>query len=110
VVFYRRVQGAGAALAKLAALEAARGSFDDAHAAVTRRCGPIIGKRQIEESAVNAAAGILAFDAARIPEPYTPSALLVLSADCKGIVMRAPGHSGRPPRRPPRSWGRCGPG
>jgi hypothetical protein len=73
-------------LAKLAALEAARGSFDDAHAAVTRRCGPVIGKRQIEESAVNA--DIPAFYAARIPEPCTPSALLVLSADCKGIVMR----------------------
>jgi hypothetical protein len=31
-----------------AALEAARGSFDAAHAAVTRRCGPVIGKRQLE--------------------------------------------------------------
>ena len=75
-------------LAKLAAVEAARGSFDDAHAAIARRCGPVIGKRQIEESAVNAAAGIPAFYAARVPEPCTPSALLVLSADCKGIVMR----------------------
>jgi hypothetical protein len=75
-------------LAKLAAVEAARGSFDDAHAAVARRCGPVIGKRQIEESAVNAAADIPAFYAARVPEPCTPSALLVLSADCKGIVMR----------------------
>jgi hypothetical protein len=75
-------------LAKLAAVEAARGSFDDAHAAIARRCGPVIGKRQVEESAVNAAADIPAFYAARIPEPRTPSALLVLSADCKGIVMR----------------------
>jgi hypothetical protein len=75
-------------LAKLAAIEAARGSFDDAHAAIARRCGPVIGKRQIEESVVNAAAGIPAFYAARIPEPCTPSALVVLSADCKGIVMR----------------------
>jgi hypothetical protein len=75
-------------LAKLAAIEAARGSFDDAHAAIARRCGPVIGKRQIEESVVNAAVGIPAFYAARIPEPCTPSALVVLSADCKGIVMR----------------------
>jgi hypothetical protein len=28
------------AVARLAALEAARGSFEAAHAAVTRRCGP----------------------------------------------------------------------
>jgi hypothetical protein len=59
-------------LAKLAALEAARGSFDAAHAAVARRCGPVIGKRQLEQAAVNAAADIPAFYAARVPEPCTP--------------------------------------
>ena len=75
-------------LAMLAALEAARASFDAAHAAITRRCGPVMGKRQLEESVVNAAADIPAFYAARIPEPCTASALVVLSADCKGIVMR----------------------
>ena len=76
-------------LAKLAAIEAPRGSFDDAHAAVTRRCGPVIGKRQIEDSVVDAAADIPAFYAARIPEPCPPQSLLVMSADCKCIVMRA---------------------
>jgi len=75
-------------LAKLACLEAARGSFDGAHAAVTRRCGKVIGKRQVEESVVRAAADIPAFYASRIPEPCTPSALVVLSADGKGVVMR----------------------
>jgi hypothetical protein len=55
---------------KLAALEAAHGSFE------------------AEESVVRSAADIPAFYAARIPEPCTLSALLVLSADCKGIVMR----------------------
>jgi hypothetical protein len=75
-------------LAKLAALEAARGSFDAAHAAVARRCGPVIGKRQLEQSVVHAAADIPAFYAARVPEPCMPPTLLVLSADCKGIVMR----------------------
>ena len=75
-------------LAKLAALEAARGSFGAAHAAIARRCGPVIGKRQLEQSVVHAAADIPAFYAARIPEPCTPPTLLVLSADCKGIVMR----------------------
>jgi hypothetical protein len=39
-------------LAKLAALEAARSSFESAHDAITRRCGPVIGKRQAEESVV----------------------------------------------------------
>lgn len=75
-------------LAKLAAIEAPRGSFDDAHDAVTRRCGPVMGKRQLEESVVNGAADIPAFYAARIPEPCTPETLLILSADCKGVVMR----------------------
>ena len=75
-------------LARLAAIEAARGSFEAAHAAVARRCGNVIGKRQLEESVVNAAAGIPAFYAARIPEPCTSRTLVVLSADSKGIVMR----------------------
>ena len=75
-------------LAKLAALEAARGWFDGAHDAIASRCGPVIGKPQIEESVLNAAADIPAFCAARVPEPCTPETLLVMSADCKGIVMR----------------------
>ena len=75
-------------LAKLAVIEAARGSFDDAREAVTRRCGPVIGKRQIEESVVHAAADIPAFYAARVPHPWTSSTLLIMSADCQGIVMR----------------------
>ena len=76
------------ALARLAAVEATRGSFEAAHAAITRRCGPVIGKRQIEQAVVSAAAGIAAFYAARIPVPCTVSTLLVISADAKGIVMR----------------------
>ena len=54
-------------LARLAVLEAARGSFEAAHAAITGRCGPVIGKRQIEQAVVNAARDITAFYAARIP-------------------------------------------
>jgi hypothetical protein len=72
-------------LAKLAAIEAARGSFDAAHDAVTRRCGPVIGKRQLEQAVTGAAADIPAFYAARIPEPCTPGTLLIMSADCKVI-------------------------
>jgi hypothetical protein len=75
-------------LAELAAVEAARGSFDAAHAAIARRCGNVIGKRQLERAVTGAAADIPAFYAARVPEPCTPPTLLVLSADCKGIVMR----------------------
>jgi hypothetical protein len=75
-------------LAMLAAIEAARGSFDAAHAAITRRCGPVMGKRQAGVSVVHAAADIPAFYAARIPQPCTRGTLLIMSADCKGIVMR----------------------
>jgi hypothetical protein len=75
-------------LAKLAAIEAARGSFGAAHDAIARRCGNVIGKRQLEQAVTGAAAGIPAFYAARVPEPCTPETLVVLSADCKGIVMR----------------------
>ena len=76
------------ALARLAALEAVRGSFEAAHAAVTRRCGPVIGKRQVEQAVVSAACDIAAFYAARVPVPCTASTLLVISADARGIVMR----------------------
>jgi hypothetical protein len=76
------------ALARLAVLGAARGSFETAHAAITGRCGPVIGKRQVEQAVVNAAGDIPAFCAARIPVPCTASTLLVISADAKGIVMR----------------------
>ncbi|MGH3125128.1 MAG: ISKra4 family transposase, partial [Streptosporangiaceae bacterium] len=75
-------------LAKLACLEAARSSYESAHDAIARRCGNVIGKRQAGESAVRSAADVPAFYAARVPEPCTPQSLLVMSADCKGIVMR----------------------
>jgi hypothetical protein len=75
-------------LAKLAAVEAVRGSFEAAHAAVARRCGNVIGKRQVEDSVTGSAADIPAFYAARIPGPCTPGTLLILSSDCKGVAMR----------------------
>lgn len=76
------------ALARLAELEAARGSFEAAYAAVTRRCGPVIGKRQIEQAVVRAAGTLQLFYSARVPLPCTASTLLVISADAKGIVMQ----------------------
>lgn len=75
-------------LRRLAAREAIRGSFQAAHAAVTDRCGPVIGKRQIEELTVATAGDVEAFYASRPPQPYTDDTLLVLSADAKGVVMR----------------------
>jgi hypothetical protein len=78
-------------LAKLAVVEAARGSFEAAHAAITRRCGPVIGKRQAGQAVVGAARDIAAFYAVRVPVPCTASTLLVISADAKGIAMRPEG-------------------
>jgi hypothetical protein len=75
-------------LAKLACLEAARGSYDSAHDAIVRRCGKVMGKRQAGEAVVRSAADITAFYASRVPEPCTPESLLVMSADSKGVVMR----------------------
>ena len=75
-------------LEKLACLEAARGSYDSVHDAITRRCGKVMGKRQAEEAVVRSAADITGFYRSRVPGPCTPQSLLVLSADSKGIVMR----------------------
>jgi hypothetical protein len=75
-------------LAKLACLEAARGSYDGAHAAIARRCGKVMGKRQAGDSVVHSATGIPAFCAARVPEPCPAGTLLILSCDSKGVVMR----------------------
>ena len=79
------------ALKKLAAIEAARGSFEAAAAAIERATGTHLGKRQVEQLVQRAAADVDDFYA------HTRSSgsgsgseemLLVLSADGKGIVMR----------------------
>lgn len=75
-------------LRKLAVLEAVRGSFDQALAAVTRTCGQVCAKRQLEALIRAAAVDTAAFYAARTPQPTTSQVLLVLSVDGKGIVMR----------------------
>jgi hypothetical protein len=54
-------------LRKLAAAELARGSFESAAQAVTRATGAVIGKRQVQELALRAAADVDAFHAARRP-------------------------------------------
>jgi len=75
-------------LRRLAAIEAPRGSFDAAAAAITRATGTAVGKRQAEELARRAAADIGAFYATRRPGPAPDDQLLVLTCDGKGIVMR----------------------
>jgi hypothetical protein len=75
-------------LRRLAALEAVRGSFDQATEAIGRRCGQVVGKRGVEQLTVAAATDIDAFYAAVVPQPATDDTLLVCSVDGKGVVMR----------------------
>ena len=91
------------ALARLAAVEAARGSFEAAHAAITRRCGPVIGKRQAEQAVVSAATRYR-----RVLRRPRPGAVHRLDAagdlrrrqrDRDAARSAAPGH--RQSRRPP---------
>lgn len=75
-------------LARLAAVEAPRGSFEEAAAAITRATGARAGKRQLEQLAIAVAAGVDAYYAAHRPAPAASDVLLVMSYDGKGIVMR----------------------
>ncbi|WP_246576840.1 ISKra4 family transposase [Actinospica durhamensis] len=75
-------------LRKLAAIEAVRGSFDDAKTAIERATGTRIGKRQIEQLTERAAVDIEAFYRQAPAAAATAGHLLVLSFDGKGIVMR----------------------
>jgi len=79
-----------AGLARLAAAEAARGSFEDAQAAIERATGVRVGKRQVEDLAAAVAVDVDAFYATRCPGPC-PDRVLLLQADGKGIVMRPDG-------------------
>jgi hypothetical protein len=75
-------------LRRRAAIEAARGSFQAAEQALTRACGKVAGKRQVEQLTVAAASDIDAFYQASAPQPATDDTVLVLSVDGKGVVMR----------------------
>jgi hypothetical protein len=75
-------------LRRLAAIEASRGSFDEARKAIGRATCQQLGKRQIEQLAARGARDFHAFYAQR---QYTATAdedVLVLSCDGKGVVMR----------------------
>ncbi|MER0483580.1 ISKra4 family transposase [Streptomyces sp. Edi2] len=81
-------------LKKLAAVEAARGSFADAQTAVERATGTHTGKRQTIQLVQRTAADIDAFYTFARSASASGSGsgsgemLLVLSADGKGVVMR----------------------
>src|SRR5680860_1263292 len=77
-------------LRELSAVESSRGSFEEAGEAIGRITGVRLGKRQLEQLAVRAAADFDAFysQPTRNQCPAPEGDLLVLSADGKGIVMR----------------------
>ncbi|MDA8185881.1 MAG: ISKra4 family transposase [Actinomycetota bacterium] len=76
-------------LRALAAIEASRGSFEEAADAVERATGVRAGKRQVEALAQRAAVDFEAFYEGKArTDAAAGSDVLVLSADGKGIVMR----------------------
>lgn len=75
-------------LRQLAAIEATRGSYEEAQAAIARASGVGLGKRQVEELARRAAVDVGAFYEENEREPAAAVDTLVLSADGKEIVMR----------------------
>jgi hypothetical protein len=74
-------------LRRLAAIEAARGSFDEARSAIARATGQALGKRQVESLAAKSATDVGAFYETRSGTPCQKGCDLVLSVDGKGIVM-----------------------
>ena len=77
-------------LRRLAAVEAARGSFADTATAIERATGVRLGRRQVEQLAARAAADVDRFYTAHAPDP-APDDVLALSFDGKGVVMRPDG-------------------
>jgi hypothetical protein len=75
-------------LRRLAALEAARGSFEEGRESIERATGERLGKRQVEEMVERAAVDFDAFYAQRVRSSSDPDDALVLTCDGKGIVMR----------------------
>jgi hypothetical protein len=76
-------------LRQLAAVEASRGSFDEAVTAIDRATGQQLGKRQVEGLAGRAAVDFEDFYTSHKPPPSTDSSdVLVVQVDGKGVVMR----------------------
>ena len=75
-------------LRRWSAIEATRGSYDEATAAIERGTGQKVGKRQVESLAERAATDVDAFYSERSAPECAPGDIVVLSVDGKGIVMR----------------------
>ena len=75
-------------LRRLAATEAARGSYDEARSAVLARTGVGVGKRQLEALALATAVDFEAFYRAKDCPAAAPGEVIVISVDGKGVVMR----------------------
>jgi hypothetical protein len=75
-------------LGELAAIEACRGSYEEAKAAISRATGVDLGKRQVEELAARAAVDVDDFYTQATTSSAAEDDTLVISADGKGIVMR----------------------
>ncbi len=73
---------------RLAAIEASRGSFEQAQEAVERTTGQRVGKRQVEQLAQHAAVDFQEFYEMSPRQRTAVGDVVVLSADGKGIVMR----------------------
>jgi len=97
-------------LRRLAAVEAAGGSFEEVRSSIERSTGERLGKRQIEEMVERAAADFDAFYAEQARPAGDPDDVLVLTCDGKASSCgprRCAPPPPRPPRRPPT---RCRPG
>jgi hypothetical protein len=75
-------------LRQLAAIEATRGSYEEAQAAIERATGVGLGKRQVETLTRAASKDVDSFYQNMVREPVEATDILVISADGKGIVMR----------------------
>ncbi len=78
-------------LRELAAIEASRGSFEEAKEAVARATGTVVGHRQVEDLAKASAVDFEAFYD-KEPRPGAEGdEVVVISADGKGVAMRPEG-------------------
>jgi homogentisate 1,2-dioxygenase len=73
------------------AVESARGSFEEAQAAILRSTGQSLAKRQLEQLARRAASDFDSFYEQMQGPAVDEDDVLVISADGKGIVMRPEG-------------------
>ena len=75
-------------LRRLAAQHATRGSFAQATGTIREITGVEVGKRQVEELTVRAAADVETFYSQHRPGPALPTTTLVMTFDAKGVLMR----------------------